>query len=72
MYMQWGTQVKCEMTGRVTTMQMLNLYSGGISKMLKIDYKEEFCQEIDENLIIKDNMVYTGPLMVYTLVCGCH
>ena len=79
MYMQRGTQVKCEMAGGVMSMQKLKLYLGGISKVLKIDDKKELRRENDENPIIKDNMAYTGPLILCTfgpwlplILIGCH
>ena len=78
-YMQQQTQVKGEMTGRVMGTHMIILYSAGISKVLKIDNKEQILQNIDGDLIIKDPMAHTGAAMISTfgkwlplILITCH
>ena len=45
-YMQQQVQVKGEMTARAMGTHMVNLYSAGISKVLKIDDKEQLRRDI--------------------------
>ena len=57
-------QVKGEMTGRAMGRHFINLYSNGVSKVLKIDNIEQLRRDIDEDPIIKDSMEDIGALMV--------
>ena len=65
-YIQQHTQVKGEMTGRMVGRHLINLYSNGVSKVLKIDDIEQLRRDIDEDPIIKDSMADIGVLMVTT------
>ena len=47
--MQRQTQVKGEMTGRAMGRHLINLYSNGVSKVLKIDDIEQLRRDIDED-----------------------
>ena len=55
-YIQWQAQVKGEMTGRAMGRHLINLYSNGVSKVLKIDDIEQLHRDIDEDPMIKDLM----------------
>ena len=44
----------------------MNLYSTGVSKILKIDSIDQLRKDIDEDLIIRDSMAEVGALLVET------
>ena len=46
---------------------IINMYSTGISRWLKIKDIKKLRQDIENNLLIKDQMVNLGCLLVYTL-----
>ena len=43
----------------------INLYSRGISRFVKIKDVKNFCQDIEDDAIIKDQMANLGCLLVY-------
>ena len=78
-YMQRQTELKGEMTGRAMGTHLINLYSNGVSKVLKIDDIEQLYRDIDKNPMIKDSMADIGALMVTTfwkwlspILVACH
>ena len=52
------------MTGKAMGRHLINLYSNGVCKVLKIDNTKQLCRDIDEDPIIKDSMADIGILMV--------
>ena len=46
---------------------MINLYSTGISRFVKIRDVKKLHQDIEDNPLIKDQIVNLGYLLVYTL-----
>ena len=66
LYMQWQMEVKCEMTGRAMGRHLINLYSNGVRKVLKIDYIDQLCRDIEEDSIIKYSVTDISTLMVST------
>ena len=78
-YMQRQVQAKGEMTARAMGSHMVNLYSNGVNKVLKIDDIEQLKQDIEQDPIIKDSMADIGILMVTTfgkwllpILVACH
>ena len=66
-YTQAKLQYKAEKTGKAVGKHIVNLYSNGVSKVLKIDSVEKLRRDINEDPIIKDSMADIGALMVGTL-----
>ena len=64
MYMQRERELNSEITGRAMGRHLNNLYSNGVSKVLKIDDIEQLRRDIDKDPIIKDSMADIGVLMV--------
>ena len=59
-------QHKAENTGKAVSKHIVNLYSTGISRVLKIDDIDQLRRDIDNDPIIKDSMADVGFLMVGT------
>ena len=78
-YTQREIQYKAENTGKAMGEHLVNLYSNGVNKVLKIDDLEELKRDINDDPIIKDSMADIGALMVVTfgkwlspLLIACH
>ena len=57
---------KGEKTGKALGKHVINLYSTGISRWLKIKDVKKLCQDIENDPIIKDQMTDLGCLFVCT------
>ena len=55
---------KAQNTGKAVSKHVVNLYSTGVSRFLKIDSIEQLRQDIDDDPIIKDSMAEVGALLV--------
>ena len=78
-YMQRQAQAKGEMTAKAMGSHIVNLYSNGVIKVLKIDNIEKLRRHIEQDPIIKDSMADIGILMVSTfgkwlspILVACH
>ena len=78
-YIQRKMEVNDEMTGKAMGRHLINLYSNGVRKVLKIDDIEQLRKDINEDPIIKDSMTDIGILMVSTfgkwlllILVACH
>ena len=78
-YTQKELQHKGEKTGKAMGKHLIQLYSNGVSKVLRIDNMEQWRKDIDEDPIIKDSMADIGTLMVSTfgkwqspILIACH
>ena len=78
-YTQAELQYKAEKTGKAVGKHIVNLYSNGIDRVLKIDSVENLRRDINEDPIIKDSMADIGALMVGTfgkmlapMLVACH
>ena len=65
-YKQRELNEKGEKTGKALGKHVINLYSTGISRMVKIRDVHKLCQDIENNQIIKDQMTGLGCLLVCT------
>ena len=63
-FVQNETKRKAENTGKAVSKHVVNLYSTGVSKFLKIDSIEQLRRDIDDDPIIKDSMAEVGALLV--------
>ena len=77
--MQQQTELKGEKTGRAMGRYLINLYSNGVCKVLKVDDIEQLRKDIDEDPIIKDSMADISASMVTTfrkwlspVLVACH
>ena len=57
---------KAENTGKAVSKHVVNLYSNGVSKVIKIDDVNALRRDIEEDPIIRDSMADVGALMVGT------
>ena len=64
-YRQRELNKKGEKTVKALDKHVINLYSTGISRWLKIKDVKELRQDIDNDPIIKDQMANLGCLFVY-------
>ena len=78
-YTQKELQHKGEKTDKAMGKHLIQLYSNGVSKVLRIDNIEQLRKDIDEDPIIKDSMANIGALMVSTfgkwlssILITCH
>ena len=67
-YKQRELNEKGEKTGKALGKHVINLYSTGISWMVKIRDVHKLCQDIENGPIVKDQMASLGCLLVCT--CG--
>ena len=65
-YIQNDIRNKAEKTGKAVGKHVVNLYSVGINRVLKIDSVEQLRKDIDEDPIIQDSMADFGALMMGT------
>ena len=65
-YEQRELNEKSEKTGKVFGKHVINLYSTGISRVVKIRDAKKLCQDIENDPIIKDQMADLGFLLVRT------
>lgn len=65
-FVQAETKLKAERTGKAVSKHVVNLYSTGVSKIVKIDSIDQLRKDIDEDPIIKDSMAEVGALLVET------
>ena len=63
-YHQTDVRHKAEKTGKAVSKHVVNLYSTGVSRFLKIDSIEQLRRDIDDDPIIKDSMAEVGALLV--------
>ena len=63
-YRQRELNKKGEKTGKTLDKHVINLYSTGISRWLKIKEVKKLRQDIDNDPIIKDQMANLGCLFV--------
>ena len=66
-YKQCELNEKGEKTGRVLDKHVINLYSTGISRWLKIKDTKKLQQDNENYPLIKDQIVNLGCLLVFTL-----
>ena len=67
-YIQCEINEKGEKTGKALGKHVINLYSTGISQWLKIKDVKKLCQDIENDLLIKDQMAGLGCLSDVHLV----
>ena len=65
-YQQSDARHKAETTGKAASAHVVNMYSKGVSRVLKIDSVEQLRKDIDNDPIIKESMADVGALMVGT------
>ena len=65
-YHQTDVRHKAETTGKAVSAHVVNMYSKGVSRVLKIDSVEQLRRDIDNDPIIKESMADVGALMVGT------
>ena len=65
-YKQREITEKGEKTGKALGKHVINLYSTGISRMVKIRDVHKLREDIENDPIIKDQMANLGCLLVYT------
>ena len=65
-YKQRESNEQCGKTGKALGKHVINLYSTGISWMVKIKDVKKLRQDIENDPIIKDQMADVGCLLVYT------
>ena len=63
-FVQNETKRKAENTGKAVSKHVVNLYSTGVSRFLKIDSIEQLRRDIDDDPIIRDSMAEVGALLV--------
>ena len=63
-FVQAETKLKAERTGKAVSKHVVNLYSTGVSKIVKIDSIDQLRKDIDEDPIIRDYMAEVGTLLV--------
>ena len=66
-YKQRELNEKDEKTAKALGKHMIKLYSNGISRFVKIKDVKKLCKDIEDDPIIKDQMVNLGCLLVCTL-----
>ena len=78
-YTQREIKFKAENTGNAMGKHIVNLYSNGVDKLLKIDDLEQLKKDINDDPIIKDSMADIGALMLVTfgkwlspMLIACH
>ena len=62
-FVQAETKLKAERTGKAVSKHVVNLYSTGVSKIVKIDSIDQLRKDIDEDPIIRDYMAEVGTLL---------
>ena len=65
-FFQAEAKLKAEKTGNVVSKHVVNLYSVGVSKILKIDTTNQLRKDIDSDLVIRESMADIGALLVGT------
>ena len=65
-YHQTDVRHKAETTGKAVSAHVVNMYSKGVSRVLKIDSVEQLRRDIDNDPVIKESMADVGALMVGT------
>ena len=66
LYKQCELNEKREKTGKTLGKHVIDLYSTRISRVVKIRDAKKLQQDIENDLIIKDQVAYLGCLLVYT------
>ena len=66
LYKQGALDEKREKTGKTLGKHVIDLYSTRISRVVKIRDAKKLQQDIENDLIIKDQVAYLGCLLVYT------
>ena len=59
-YKQRGITEKVKKTAKALGKHVIKLYSKGISRFVKIRDAKKFCQDIEDDPLIKDQMVNLG------------
>ena len=67
-YKQRELNEKGEEAGKILGKHVINLYSTGISRVVKIRDVKKLLQDIENDPIIKDHMVNVGCLLLCTFV----
>ena len=65
-FVQAAAKLEVERTGKTVSKHVVNLYSTGVSKIVKIDNIDQLREDIDEDPIIRDSMAEVGALLVET------
>ena len=65
-FVQVDTKLKAERTGKAVSKHVVNFYSTGVSKIVKIDSIDQLSKDMDEDLIIRDLRAEVGALLVET------
>ena len=65
-YQQVDARHKAETTRKAVNAHVVNMYSTGVSRVLKIDSVEQIRKDIDNDPIIKGSIADVGALMVET------
>ena len=65
-FVQAETKLKAERTGKTVSKHIVNLYSTGVSKIVKTDSIDQLRKDVDEDPIIRDSMAEVGALLVET------
>ena len=65
-FLQAEAKLKAEKTGNVVSKHVVNLYSVGVSKILKIDSTDQLRKDIDSDPVIRESMADIGALLVGT------
>ena len=63
-FLQAEAKLKAEKTGNVVSKHVVNLYSVGVSKILKIDSTDQLRKDIDSDPVIRESMADIGALLV--------
>ena len=63
-FLQAEAKLKAEKTGNVVSKHIVNLYSVGVSKILKIDSTDQLRKDIDSDPVIRESMADIGALLV--------
>ena len=78
-YTQREIQYKAENTAKTMGKHIVNLYSNGVDKLLKIDDLKQLKKDINDDPIIRDSMADIGGLLLITLgkwlspmLIACH
>ena len=65
-FFQAEAKLKAEKTGNVVSKHVVNLYSVGVSKILKINSTDQLRKDIDSDPVIRESMAEIGALLVGT------
>ena len=65
-FLQAEAKLKAEKTGNVVSKHVVNLYSVGVSRILKIGSTDQLRRDIDSDPVIRESMADIGALLVGT------